>query len=102
MLCVMPREQRPSAHHLRGDATDRPYVNGCGVVDPRAEHLWCPIPACAYILAHGAVAEVLVREAHTRQPEVADLQIAIRIHEEVPGLEVSVYDLSRMHVLHSP
>jgi hypothetical protein len=36
----------------------------------------------------------------SRQSEVTNLQLAIRIHEQVSGLKISVQDIGRVDVLH--
>mmetsp|Transcript_71437 Transcript_71437/g.159958 ORF Transcript_71437/g.159958 Transcript_71437/m.159958 type:complete len:201 (+) Transcript_71437:377-979(+) len=100
VLRVVAREERSPHLHLGEDAADRPDVDGPGVVRPRAEDLRCPVPSGADVLGHGAH-PVLVREADTRQAEVAYLEVTIAVHEEVPGLQVSVDDQGRVHILHA-
>mmetsp|Transcript_52402 Transcript_52402/g.162021 ORF Transcript_52402/g.162021 Transcript_52402/m.162021 type:complete len:362 (-) Transcript_52402:63-1148(-) len=101
MLRVVAREKRLPPQHLRKDAADGPDVDGSGVVDPGAEDLRCPVPARADVLRHGARLELLVRKAHARKPKVTDFEVAICVNKQVPGLEVAVDHLRRVHVLHA-
>mmetsp|Transcript_31551 Transcript_31551/g.50744 ORF Transcript_31551/g.50744 Transcript_31551/m.50744 type:complete len:349 (+) Transcript_31551:174-1220(+) len=84
MLRVLARQQRLAPQHLREDAADRPHVNGCAVVHPGAQHLWSPVPARADVLRHWR------RAVHPGQPVVADLQVAVAVHQQVPRLEISM------------
>eukprot|EP00408_Alexandrium_pacificum_P006120 CAMPEP_0171220212 /NCGR_PEP_ID=MMETSP0790-20130122/34120_1 /TAXON_ID=2925 /ORGANISM="Alexandrium catenella, Strain OF101" /LENGTH=172 /DNA_ID=CAMNT_0011686097 /DNA_START=243 /DNA_END=762 /DNA_ORIENTATION=- len=94
-------EERPPADHLCKDAADRPDVDGLRVVNPRAEDLGGAVPPSAHVFRHRAGLELLVREAHAREAKVRDLEIAIRVDEQIPGLQVSVDHPCGMHILHA-
>mmetsp|Transcript_73848 Transcript_73848/g.225858 ORF Transcript_73848/g.225858 Transcript_73848/m.225858 type:complete len:298 (-) Transcript_73848:290-1183(-) len=101
LLRVVPRVQGLAHVHLGEDAADRPDVDGARVVGPGAQHLGRPVPPRADVLRHRAH-PALVGEAHARQAEVADLQVAIAVDEQIARLQVPVDDLRRVHVLHAP
>ena len=44
-------------------------------------------------------AKLRLREVHSRQPEIANLEVAVRINEQVSRLEVAVDDTSRVQIL---
>mmetsp|Transcript_96378 Transcript_96378/g.201361 ORF Transcript_96378/g.201361 Transcript_96378/m.201361 type:complete len:223 (-) Transcript_96378:524-1192(-) len=99
VLRVVARKEGRSLQHLRENAPDRPNVNGRRVVHPRAQYLRCSIPAGAHILGHGTSLKVLVK-IHSGQAEVADFEITVRIHQQVPRFQIAMDNLCRMNVLH--
>src|SRR5271155_3983468 len=67
-----------------------------------AEHdLWCAIPPSCNILGH--ITSVLFRilRETSGEAEIANLQLAIGIDEQIAWLEISVQHVCRMNVLQS-
>ena len=73
----------------------------------KAQHdLWCTVPPCRNILRHEALvrcAPALVRATTwlvpTRETKVADLQLAVGVHEQVARLEITVQHIRGVDVL---
>ena len=63
------------------------------------EHdLWCPVPPGGHVL--GQVPGVIdLRVGDSRQPEVADPEVAVGVQEEVGGLEIAVQTVGGVNVL---
>ena len=60
-----------------------------------------PVPPCGHVLCqHPRV--VVAGVAHPGQPEVADLEVAVGVQEDVGGLQVPVEDVGRVNVFQSP
>mmetsp|Transcript_13982 Transcript_13982/g.33355 ORF Transcript_13982/g.33355 Transcript_13982/m.33355 type:complete len:215 (+) Transcript_13982:210-854(+) len=93
VLSTLPWKKRPAGRHLSQNAADRPNVDRTRVVCPRAQHLWSTIPTRADVLCHGTD-PLLVGEAHSGQAKVADLEVAVAIHQKVSWFQVPVNDLS--------
>ena len=63
----------------------------------KVEHdLGCAIPSHRNVFGHELVRGYLVKPA--RLPEIANLELAVRIHEEITGLEVAMQYISRVDV----
>jgi hypothetical protein len=62
-------------------AADGPDVDGGGVVGGVEQQLGRAVPPCDHVLRH----HVALRR-RPRQPEVADLQIAVSVQQQVAGL----------------
>ena len=62
-----------------------------------AEHnLWRSVPPRGHILRHVPGIFLWVYAEASRQTKVANLQLAVRIHEEVAGLQITVKDIGRV------
>ena len=56
------------------------------------EHdFWRAIPSCGDVFGHDRGVLVWCRVESSAQTEVADLQLTVRIHEQIARLEVSMY-----------
>lgn len=84
-----------AAEQLGEDAADRPDVDGRAVVVAAEEKLRGPVPAGDDILGH----QLALAVAGAGQAEVADLELAVGVDQEVPGLQVSVEDVRRVQIL---
>ena len=88
---ILAREKRLALQHFREDAACAPDVHFDVVLLPREHDLGCSV------VSRGDVARHL-RVLYTRQAEVADLEVAIFVHEDVRGFEVAMDYTRRMHV----
>ena len=91
---VFAREQRLSAQKLGKNAAHRPHVDCGRVLLAGEEQLGGAVPPGDHVLGH----EPLFGPGSS-QPEVADLEVAAGVEEEVGGLEVAVKDVGGVHVL---
>lgn len=91
---ILPREQRLPLQHLRKDASRTPDVDLDIVLLPRQHDLGRTVVARRDVARH-------LRVLDTRQPEVADLQVAVLVDQDVARLEVAVHDAGRMDVFQS-
>ena len=97
MHVVLSGKEGLPSEKLGKDAADRPDVNGGGVLRARQQELRRPVPPRDDVLGH-----VLLLGVGPREPKVADLQVAVRVQEQVAWLEVSVKDVRAVNVLESP
>jgi len=125
---LSPFKDRLSGQQLSQDAANRPHVNrrslsktakpgmGEGRISPnprkgkgkksafstthiirKAEHdLGRAVPPRRDVLGHEALLLRLVEPA--REPEIANLEFAVRVHEQVAGLEIAVQHVGRVDV----
>ncbi|KAM0859882.1 hypothetical protein ACQ4PT_046899 [Festuca glaucescens] len=91
---VPPREERRPVDELHEDAPDGPDVDGRRVVGGVEQQLGGPVPPRDDVLRH----HVALRRG-ARQAEVADLEVAVGVEEQVAGLEVPVDHVRRVDVL---
>ncbi|GER42986.1 HipA protein [Striga asiatica] len=91
---VVTRENGLTAHDFGKDAARGPDVDGGPVIVAREEKLGGAVPASDHVLGH----EAAIGAAGAGQPEVADLEVAVGVDEEVPGLKVPVENV-RVHQL---
>eukprot|EP00618_Florenciella_parvula_P002231 CAMPEP_0119499670 /NCGR_PEP_ID=MMETSP1344-20130328/22058_1 /TAXON_ID=236787 /ORGANISM="Florenciella parvula, Strain CCMP2471" /LENGTH=289 /DNA_ID=CAMNT_0007535685 /DNA_START=389 /DNA_END=1256 /DNA_ORIENTATION=+ len=85
---AVTREHRPLAHHLDKDRAHSPHIDRRRVGGRAEEDLGRTVPE-----GHHLVSERADRRAErARQPEVGELEGAIRLDEEVLRLEVTVHD----------
>mmetsp|Transcript_40106 Transcript_40106/g.95826 ORF Transcript_40106/g.95826 Transcript_40106/m.95826 type:complete len:314 (-) Transcript_40106:105-1046(-) len=110
-----PREERAAVlrgvglHHLRQlyrDAPGRPHVDGLRVALLQQDELRRAVEARHDVLRHDPgrlvglrllVVRLLTHSA--RHAEIADLHVAVLIHQHIGGLQVPVVDASRVQVL---
>jgi hypothetical protein len=65
----------------------------------KAQHdLGCAIPPHRNVFSQEFVRRCLVRVEPACLPEIANLELAVRIHKEVTGLEVAMQYISRVDV----
>ena len=63
----------------------------------KAEHdLRCAVPPRRDVLGHETLLLRLVEPA--REPEIADLELAVRVHEQIARLEIAVQHVGRVDV----
>mmetsp|Transcript_2767 Transcript_2767/g.7584 ORF Transcript_2767/g.7584 Transcript_2767/m.7584 type:complete len:260 (+) Transcript_2767:801-1580(+) len=86
VLHVLARKQHTAREHLAHDAAYRPHVDAVRVVVAQNQ-LRSAIPARDNVVR---LLSALLRVKVAREPKVADLQIAVCVHENVGRLEVAV------------
>ena len=82
---IFSREQRLALQHLCEDASRAPDVNLHIVLLPSEHDLRRSVVSCGDISGHLGILD-------TRETEIADLQVAVLVYEDVAGLEISVDD----------
>lgn len=89
-------EQDPPAQQLGEDAAHRPDVDGRPVVPAAHQNLRRPV-----VLGHHLLGHVTRRVGlfHAGQAEVADLQQAVTVDQQIPRFDVPVEDPSRVEIL---
>ena len=92
----------PASEHLREYAADRPDVDGKGVLVHGEHELRCAVPAGGHVLGHERGVVLGRGRESAGHPEVADLELAVAVDEEVTGLEVAVEYARRVYVLEPP
>jgi len=96
-----------SAKEFRENASDGPNINSGRVVCEAQHDLRSSVPPSGDVLRHESlVASGLGwrgsssrRGITASQPEIADLEFAVGIDEQIAGLQVSVEDIGRVNVL---
>jgi hypothetical protein len=91
---VSARENRLPVDELHEDASDGPDIDGGGVVGGVEQQLGRAVPARDHVLRH----HVALRR-RPRQPEVADLEFAVGVQQQVAGLQVTVDHVRRVDEL---
>lgn len=99
---VAAGEQRPAREQLGEDAAARPHVHRLRVLRGGQHHLGRTVPSRGDVLGHGPAAAVaaVLSGVRTRpgvhvlgnpgKTEVAYLQVAVRVDQQVGGLQVAV------------
>ena len=80
---VLAGEQRLALQHLGEDAACTPDIHFHIILLPCEHDLRRPVVSRGDVAGH-------LRVLYTRQAEVADLEVAILVHEDVGGFEVAV------------
>ncbi len=88
---ILPREQRLALQHLCKDTSRAPDINLDIVLLPCEHDLGRSVVSCRDVTGH-------LRVLNTREAEVADLEIAVFIHEDVAGLEIAVDDACGVNI----
>lgn len=88
---ILPREQRLPLQHLGKDAARAPDIDLDVVLLPRQHDLGRAVVARRDVARH-------LRVLDAREPEVADLEVAVLVDEDVGGLEVAVHDAGAVDV----
>ena len=94
MHVVASGEERLAVGELHEDAADGPDVDGGGVVGGVEQQLRGAVPPCHHVLRHH-----VALGGGARQPEVADLEVAVGVQQQVAGLEVPVDHVGGVDVL---
>jgi hypothetical protein len=88
---VLSGEQRLALQHLCKDASRTPNVNLHVVLLPCEHNLWRSVVSRRDISGHLWVLD-------TCEAEIADLEIAVLVYEDVAGLEISVDNTCRVNI----
>lgn len=91
---VLAREQRLALEHFCEDAAGAPDINLNVVLLPREHDLGGTVVPRGNVSGHLGVLD-------TGKAEVADLQIAILVDEDVAGLQVAMHDAGGVDVFQS-
>lgn len=91
---ILAREQWLALEHLGKDAASTPYVNLNVVLLPGKHDLGSAVVPGRHVTRHLGVLD-------SRKAEVADLEIAVLVDEDVAGLEVTVDDACRVDIFQS-
>ena len=89
---VLAREQGLSLDHLGEDAARGPDIHLDVVLLPCEHDLGCAVVTRRDVAGH-------LRILDTREAEIADLEVAVLVDQDVAGLEVAVDDARGVHVL---
>lgn len=92
----LPGQEDLAPEQLGEDAAHRPDVEALAVLRPVQEDLGRPVPPGGHVVRHRHVRAVHGLAHPPRQPEVADLQLAVVPPQDVPRLQVPVDDVGRM------
>lgn len=76
-------------------------LTGFGVALEREHNLWSTVPSCSYVFRHVPSILLGVDRETSREAEVANLQLAVGVDEQVSGLQVTVKDISRVDIFQS-
>lgn len=96
---IFSREERLSGEELGEDTTNTPDVNGGSVLgEEGATELGGSVPAGGNVVSPEDGSGGVV-EGDTSKAEVADLELAVSIGEDVLGLEIAVEDIGSVDVL---
>lgn len=88
---IFPGEQRFPLQHLREYASCAPDVYLHVVLLPRKHDFGCTVIPRRDISRH-------LRILYACQAEIADLQIAVLVDQNIAGLQVTVHDSGRMDI----
>jgi hypothetical protein len=91
---VAAGEERAAVDELHEDAADGPDVDGRRVVGGVEQQLGRAVPPRHHVLRHHVAVG-----GRARQPEVADLEVAVGAEQQVAGLEVAVDHAGGVDVL---
>lgn len=83
MDLISPGKQRLSLQHLSKDTCCAPDIYFCIVLPPREHDFWRTVVSGRDISCH-------LRVLDASQAEIANLEIAILIYENITGLKVTV------------
>lgn len=91
---VLAWEEWLALEHFSKDAACAPDVNFDIVLLPREHDLRGAVVSCRDISSH-------LRVLNTSQAKIANLEIAVLVDKNVAGLQVTMNNTSRVHVLQS-
>lgn len=74
---------------------------GFGVALEGEHNLWSTVPSCSYVFRHVPSILLGVDGETSREAEIANLQLAIGIDEQVSRLQVTVKDIGRVDIFQS-
>lgn len=88
-----------STEQLGENAADRPHVDSLGVALEAQHNFWCTVPPRSHVFRHVSSVLLGVNGETTRETEIANLELAVGVDEEVTGLQVAVKDIGGVDVL---
>jgi hypothetical protein len=88
---ILSGEQWLSFKHFRENTSCTPNVYLNIVLLPREHNLGCSVVSCGDVTGHLGV-------LYTGETEVANLEIAVLVYEDVAGLQVTMDDTSGVNV----
>ena len=91
---ILSREQRLAFQHLCKNASRTPDINLHIILLPCKHNLGCSVVSCRDISGH-------LRVLNTGETEVADLEVAVLVDEDIAGLEITVNDSCRVNIFQS-
>ena len=97
MHVVPAGEEQLAVDELQENAADEQDVDDGGVVSGVEQQLRRAVPPGDHVLRH----HVALRR-RPRQPEVADLEVAVGVQQQVARLQVAVDHVRRVDVLEPP
>jgi hypothetical protein len=89
---ILSGEQRLALEHLSKDAASTPDINFNIIFLPGEHNLGGSVVSCRDITGH-------LRVLDSCKTKVANLKIAVFVDENVAGLEITVNNAGRVHVL---
>ena len=92
---ILSREQWLALQHLCEDASCTPDINLHVVLLPCEHNLRRSVVSRGDISGHLGILD-------TRESEIANLQVAVLVYENVAGLEISVDDSCRVDIFQTP
>lgn len=96
ILTILAREKRLSAEHFSQDASNRPHVDGLGVLLEGQHDFWRSVPTSGDVFGH-ETRVVLLRSGRSSETEIANLQVTVGVEKQVGGLQVTVKDVGGVH-----
>ena len=100
MAVVAARKERLTRQNLSEDAAERPDVDSIGVLCESHYYLRSAVPETGDILTRGALL-CLDSGCRAGEAEIADLQTAVLVEQEIRWGKVAVQDTSRVHSIES-
>lgn len=88
---ILAGEQRLALQHLRKDAARAPDINLDVVFLPCEHDLRSSVVPRRHVSGHLGVLD-------TREAEIADLEVAVLVYEDIAGFEITMDDASRVDV----
>ena len=79
------------------NASETPEIGGSGVVFGSQKNFGCSVPSCGDSLGHDILVSFDIGYA-ADQSEIAELDLAIRVDEDVGWLQIAVEDRSAVQV----
>lgn len=89
---VLAREEWFAVQHLCKDTACTPDINLNVILLPCEHNLRSSVVSCGHISGHLGV-------LNTCETEIADLEIAVLVDEDVAGLQIAMDDACRMDIL---
>lgn len=92
MYVIFAGEERFALNHFGKDTASRPDINLYVVLLPGEHDFWSAVVTSGDVSGH-------LRVLNTGKAEIADLEVAVFIDQDVARFEVTVNDACGMHVL---